>query len=827
NSLLTKGAHAEAYFNPPKLHPSEPNYIWLEAGTNFGVKNDSDPASNHQASKAHLTTLLDGAGISWKAYQENITGTTCPLSSSGLYAAKHNPMIFFDDVTGVNNPKSAYCIEHERPYTELAPDMASGKVARYNFITPNLCNDMHNSSGCTTTNSILNGDNWLKQEIPKILASDAYKKGGIIFITWDEGEGGDGPIGMIVLSSGAKVGYSNTIRYTHSSTLRTVQEIFGVQPLLGDAANATSMSDLFSVFPGPGTSLPTNTPVSPTKTPVLTNTQAPPTATVTPAKTATPVNTATVAPPSSTPIVSGGGGSITVDVAADAYISDAGPTTNFGSSPTLRTDASPVIQSYLRFIVPPLSANVVSAQLRVYANTGVSTGYSVSGTTGSWTETGLTFSNAPIFGSSVGNSGPITAFTWTTIDVTSLVKGSGQYNFVMTTTSNTATSLVSKEGAAGQRPQLIVNMGTNTGNQTPQPTTTPIATLAPINTATAVPTMTLPAPTNTAIATVVAEGLTATGVPPSNTALPPPSSPTPSGPTFTVEVNPSSGTVGSTMSAVLKMSNMVNLYGLQAECKVDPNILGGIGHIEGDIFTSANSFIVDSGFQTDGTWSVAASLLNPAPAFTGSGTAFSLNFTVKNVGQTPVECTALAVDVNGNLLPIAVVNSTFDSTQSAPPTPVPTTIPPTFTPAPPTAEPLPTQTPTFEPTLPPQPGAISGVVKYEKHPDQSGIAITISQNGTSVAQGQSGADGSFQFSNVPVGQYLVQFSAQGYLSASTTVDVQAGEGATIQITLLAGDIDNNGVIDLADASLIGANYRIQAPPAPVQADLNGDGFINL
>ena len=40
--------------------------------------------------------------------------------------------------------------------------------------------------------------------------------------------------------------YSNTIDYTHSSTLRTLQEIFGVDgPFLGDAANATDLSDLF------------------------------------------------------------------------------------------------------------------------------------------------------------------------------------------------------------------------------------------------------------------------------------------------------------------------------------------------------------------------------------------------------------------------------------------------------------------------------------------------------------------------------------------------------------------------------------------------------
>ena len=68
----------------------------------------------------------------------------------------------------------------------------------------------------------------------------------MIFVTWDEGEGEDGPIGMIVMSPLAKGGgYSNSIHYTHSSTLLTMQEIFNVGPLLGDATNATDLSDLF------------------------------------------------------------------------------------------------------------------------------------------------------------------------------------------------------------------------------------------------------------------------------------------------------------------------------------------------------------------------------------------------------------------------------------------------------------------------------------------------------------------------------------------------------------------------------------------------------
>jgi hypothetical protein len=252
NTLLAMGAHAENYNNVPGIHPSLPNYLWLEAGTNFGIANDNNPSSNHQSTTQHLVAQLQSAGISWKSYQEDISGTTCPLTSTGLYAPKHNAMVYFDDVTDTNSSTSQNCIQHVRPYRELETDLQNNTVARYNFITPNLCDDMHNSSGCATSDSVSNGDTWLSTEVPKILASQAYQNAGAILITWDESEGGDFPIGMIVLSPMAKVGYSNTIAYDHSSTLRTLQEIFGVTPLLGAAATATDLSDLFSSAGGGG-----------------------------------------------------------------------------------------------------------------------------------------------------------------------------------------------------------------------------------------------------------------------------------------------------------------------------------------------------------------------------------------------------------------------------------------------------------------------------------------------------------------------------------------------------------------------------------------------
>ncbi|MDQ6603298.1 MAG: alkaline phosphatase family protein [Chloroflexota bacterium] len=263
NSLLPLSAHAEQYFNPPGIHPSEPNYLWLEAGTNFGILNDAEPAVNHQSTTQHLTSLLTSAGVSWKTYQESIDGTNCPLTSGGTdgkYAARHNPFVYFDDVTNTNSPASANCIAHNRPFPELATDLASNTLARYNFITPNVCDDMHDSTGCATLDSIKNGDTWLSQNVPTILNSAAYRNNGALFITWDEGEGGsDGPLGMIALSPLAKQGYANTLAYTHSSTLRTLEEFFGVTPLLGDAANATNLSDFFQ-SPAP---LPPRRPTGP------------------------------------------------------------------------------------------------------------------------------------------------------------------------------------------------------------------------------------------------------------------------------------------------------------------------------------------------------------------------------------------------------------------------------------------------------------------------------------------------------------------------------------------------------------------------------------
>ena len=263
-TLLPMSAHAEGYKGAlsGNLHPSEPNYLWLEAGDNLGVLNDNAPSSNHKAVTDHLVTLLEAANVSWRSYQEDIADGACPLTATGNYAPKHNPMVFFDDVIDYGssgaNPLAPRCLEHVKPLSKLATDLTAGTAARYNFITPNQCNDMHTSCA-PTSNEIRQGDDWLALWVPKILASPQYQQGGALFITWDEAEAGslecvigNCPIGMIVLSPLGKTGnYASGVALDHSSTLKTMQEIFRVTPLLRHAGDSgvNDLRDLFVTFP--------------------------------------------------------------------------------------------------------------------------------------------------------------------------------------------------------------------------------------------------------------------------------------------------------------------------------------------------------------------------------------------------------------------------------------------------------------------------------------------------------------------------------------------------------------------------------------------------
>lgn len=275
NSLLPYADYLTNYHQADQategiMWPSLPNYLWLEGGDNFGIiGNDYLPTDNfpltHRPETDHLVSFLEDAGITWGAWMESIDGGSCPLgdeqdSDGGHYKVGHDPFVYFDDITNNNDPNASRCIQHVRPYTEFkAAVAANAPLPRYNFITPNLCDDMHDN--CTTGN-ITQGDTWLSNELPGILGSPAYADGGVVFILWDESHIGTGcpqapaycAIPMIVLSPWGRRtpsdgGYSSHQFYDHSSTLRSIQDIFHVQPYLRAAAGAQNLSELFTQFP--------------------------------------------------------------------------------------------------------------------------------------------------------------------------------------------------------------------------------------------------------------------------------------------------------------------------------------------------------------------------------------------------------------------------------------------------------------------------------------------------------------------------------------------------------------------------------------------------
>jgi murein DD-endopeptidase MepM/ murein hydrolase activator NlpD len=179
---------------------------------------------------------------------------------------------------------------------------------------------------------------------------------------------------------------------------------------------------------------------------------------------------------------------------------------------------------------------------------------------------------------------------------------------------------------------------------------------------------------------------------------------------------------------------------------------------------------------------------------------------------------------------IAGTYTWFPPGQSATPTsstPVfstPTSSTPAASPTPDgSATTTPTQIPTSSPTLvstQPADEALNGQVLASKP-----VTITVLDAGNVVVGTETvSGDGTFSL-DVPAGTYTVVASASGFLRAQASVTITDGTTTTLpDITLLAGDIDGNDVIDQFDAMTIGMSYNTTTPAA---ADLNNDGTINV
>ncbi len=180
----------------------------------------------------------------------------------------------------------------------------------------------------------------------------------------------------------------------------------------------------------------------------------------------------------------------TFAAAADAYVSAENATNNYGTAKFLRADASPSVRTFLRFDVEGIAGTVLTATLRMYAESNSSLGYTVAGVPDdTWDERTITYDNAPGIATALPeSSGPLVAAGWTSVNVTSFIRGNGPVDLALIPLGQTALRFSSRESGV-TAPQLVIetdrppvaNQITVTETPTAQATNTvsPAATTLP------------------------------------------------------------------------------------------------------------------------------------------------------------------------------------------------------------------------------------------------------------------------------------------------------------------------------------------------------------
>ena len=229
-SLMAQGATFTKSF--AVSHPSQPNYIALWAGSLLGVTNNNCPATGYPFSAPNLGSACEAAGLTWRAYSENLAvagSTACSYdgsASSGMYTRKHAPWTQFGNLNHAN----------ERPYTDLAADLAANTLPNLSFIVPNNCHNSHNSStpGC----GVPDADAWLAGHMPAIIAGLGPK--GLLVVTWDEDDNiSNNQILTVFVGPQVLDGVSSIQGITHYTLVRMICEALGLTPFAGAAGEAS------------------------------------------------------------------------------------------------------------------------------------------------------------------------------------------------------------------------------------------------------------------------------------------------------------------------------------------------------------------------------------------------------------------------------------------------------------------------------------------------------------------------------------------------------------------------------------------------------------
>jgi hypothetical protein len=272
-SIRPKAAWLTQYY--AATHWSQANYVALVSGQFTKCEQQDYGVLCHQ-NVENLFHQLDLAHLTWKTWLEGGTakcdtgsgGTcsseaACPLS--GFYSTG-NPAILFDNIEGANGVWSATevsqeCLQNVVPAGDLQNPMrtfhealAKGKVANFNLIIPNGCEDGEANCG-PIHNRYTQFDSFLAREVPLIEKSPAFGPDDAIIVVYDEDEragglaakngfGEGGHVACAIVSGLAVPGESSDIFY-HYSLLRTLEDGFGLDGYVGNANDVAPISGIW------------------------------------------------------------------------------------------------------------------------------------------------------------------------------------------------------------------------------------------------------------------------------------------------------------------------------------------------------------------------------------------------------------------------------------------------------------------------------------------------------------------------------------------------------------------------------------------------------
>jgi len=228
NELIAAYGLSEAFQGV--AHPSQGNYIAMVSGAIHGVLD----ADAHDLEAPSIFDQLEASGRSWRLFAENVpdgcfTGEVAKdgRDGTGVYLRKHNPAISFTAISG--SPERCAYIQDFTAFDPAAADLL--------YIVPNLCHDMHDCP-------IADGDAWLRDFVPGILESEAFRSGGVLFVTFDEGTGPENHLATIVAGPEVEAGFRSDVPHNHYSLLRTLQESWGLD-CLAESCTANTLGEFF------------------------------------------------------------------------------------------------------------------------------------------------------------------------------------------------------------------------------------------------------------------------------------------------------------------------------------------------------------------------------------------------------------------------------------------------------------------------------------------------------------------------------------------------------------------------------------------------------